>query len=39
MVHNPGRVITEMGRKVWSVTSGEREKMHTVVMCVSAAGL
>ena len=35
MVHNPGRVITEMGRKVWSVTSGEREKMHTVVMCVS----
>ena len=35
MVHNPGRVITEMERKVWSVMSGEREKMHTVVMCVS----
>ena len=31
--------VTEMGRKkVWSVTSGERGKTHTVVTCVSAAG-
>ena len=40
VVHSPGRVLTEMGRKkVWSVTSGERGKTHTVVTCVSAAGL
>lgn len=40
VVHSPGRVITEMGRKkVWSMTSGERGKTHTVVTCVSAAGL
>ena len=40
VVHSPGRVITEMGRKkVWSLTSGERGKTHTVMTCVSAAGL
>ena len=40
VVHSPGRIVTEMGRKkVWSVTSGERGKTHTVVTCVSAAGL
>ena len=39
IVHNPGRVLTEMGRKkVWSVTSGELGKTHTVITCVSASG-
>ena len=39
VVHNPGRVVTEMGRKkVWSLTSGERGKTHTVITCVSASG-
>ena len=39
IVHRPGRVITEMGKKeVWAVTSGERGKTHTVITCVSASG-
>ena len=40
MVHKPGKVVGEMGRhKVYSVTSAEREKTHTVLTCVSAAGI
>ena len=39
VVHKPGKVITELGRKnVWSVTSAERGKTHTVSACVSASG-
>ena len=39
IVHKPGRVVTEMGKKkVWAVTSGERGKTHTVITCVSASG-
>ena len=39
VVHKPGKVITELGRKiVWSVTSAERGKTHTVLACVSASG-
>ena len=39
VVHKPGRIITEMGKKkVWAVTSGEKGKTHTVVSCVSATG-
>ena len=39
VVHRPGKVITQLGRKnVWSVTSAERGKTHTVITCVSASG-
>lgn len=39
VVHKPGKVITEMGRKcVWSVTSAEKGKNHTILACVSASG-
>ena len=39
VVHKPGKVITQLGRKnVWSVTSAERGKTHTVITCVSASG-
>ena len=39
VVHKTGRVITQLGRKnVWSVTSGEKGKTHTVITCVSASG-
>ena len=38
MVHKPGKVITELGRKnVWSITSGEKGKTHTLICCLSAA--
>lgn len=38
-VHKPGKVITEVGRRnVWAVTSGEKEKTHTILLCVSASG-
>ncbi len=40
IVHKPGKVITEIGRKhVWSVTSAEKGKTHTVLTCASASGL
>lgn len=39
VVHKPGKFLAEVGRKmVWSLTSGERGKNHTVVTCVSASG-
>ena len=39
VVHKAGKVITQVGRKnVWSVTSAEKGKTHTVMTCVSASG-
>ena len=39
VVHKPGRILTELGcKQVWSVTSGEKGKTHTVLVCVSATG-
>ena len=38
VVHKVGKVVAEVGRKVWSITSGERGKTHTVVTCISASG-
>ena len=38
VVHKPGKVFSELGRKhVYSLTSGERGKTHTVVVCTSAS--
>ena len=32
IVHKPGKVVTELGRRnVWGITSGEKGKTHTVV--------
>ena len=37
VVHKPGKVFSAVGRKhVYSLTSGEKGKTHTVVVCVSA---
>ena len=39
IAHKPGKVIAELGRKyVWSVTSAEKGKNHTIVACISASG-
>ena len=39
VVHKPGKVVTELGKKqVWSISSAERGKTHTVLVCVSATG-
>ena len=39
VVHKPNKVFTAVGRKhVYSLTSGERGKTRTVVVCVSASG-
>ena len=39
IVHKPGKIITEMGRKsVWAISSAEKGKNHTILSCVSAAG-
>ena len=39
IVHKPGRVISELGRRnVWAITSAEKGKTHTVLTCVSASG-
>ena len=39
IVHNPGRVVTELGRRnVWAITSAEKGKTHTILTCVSASG-
>ena len=39
VVHKPGKVFSAVGRKhVYSLTSGEKGKTHTVVACVSASG-
>ena len=40
IVHKPGKVITEVGWKnVWSLTSAEKGKTHTVLACASALAL
>ena len=39
IVHKPGKVDAQLGRKsVWSVTSAEKGKTHTVMACGSASG-
>ena len=39
IVHKPGKVIAELGRKhVYSITSAERGRTHTVLSCISATG-
>ena len=39
IVHKPGKVVAELGRKnVWSITSAEKGKPHTLLCCVSAPG-
>ena len=39
VVHKSGKVFSAVGRKhVYSLTSGEKGKTHTVVVCVSASG-
>ena len=38
VVHSPSKVVAQVGRNVYSLTSGERGKTHTVVSCVSASG-
>ena len=39
IVHKPGKVIAELGRHyVYSITSAEKGKTHTIFSCVSASG-
>lgn len=39
VVHKPGKVVAQLGRSnVYSITSAERGKTHTVLTCVSASG-
>ena len=38
VVHSPLKVVAQVGHNVYSLTSGERGKTHTVVSCVSASG-
>uniref|UniRef100_A0A1X7SKR4 HTH CENPB-type domain-containing protein n=3 Tax=Amphimedon queenslandica TaxID=400682 RepID=A0A1X7SKR4_AMPQE len=39
IVHCPGRVVMKLGRRtVYSLTSAEKGRTHTVVACVSATG-
>ena len=37
VVHSPSKVVAQVWRNVYSLTSGERGKTHTVVSCVSAS--
>lgn len=40
VVYKPGKVSLAVGRKhVYSVTSGEKGRTHTVVVCVLASGV
>ena len=40
VVHKPGNVFSKVGRKhVYSITSGEKGRTHTVMACVSASGV
>ena len=40
VVHKGGKVLPQIGRKnVWSISSGEKGKNHTIVSCVSASGV
>ena len=38
IVHTPAKVVTEVGRNVYSITSAEKGKTHTVLTCVSTSG-
>ena len=39
IVQKPGKVVAELGKKcVWEITSAEKGKTHTVVVCTSASG-
>ena len=39
VMHKPGKMISKVGRKhVYSLTSGEKERTHTVIVCVSTSG-
>ena len=40
VVHNPSKVVAQVGHShnVYSLTSGEKGKTHTVLSCVSASG-
>ena len=39
IVHKTGKVVTELGRRcVWSLTSAEKGRTHTILSCVSASG-
>ena len=40
IVHKPGKIVTEVGqRTVWSLTSAEKGRNHTLMTCVSASGV
>ena len=40
VVHKPGKVISELGRKyVYCVTSGKKGRTRTIMCCVSASGV
>lgn len=40
IVHKAGKVVCAVGRKhLWSVTSAEKGKTHTVLVCASASGI
>lgn len=39
VVHKPGKILAELGRhNVYSITSAERGKTHTLLSCISASG-
>ncbi len=39
IVHKPGKVLAQLGRRnVYSITSAERGKTHTIMSCMSASG-
>lgn len=39
VVHKPGKFAADIKhKKVWSITSAERGKTHTVLTCVNASG-
>ena len=39
IVHKPGKVLAELGRRnVYALTSAERGKTHTILICISASG-
>ena len=39
VVHTPSKVITQLGRRnVWSISSAEKGKNHTLLCCISASG-
>ena len=39
IVHRPGKIIAKLGhRHVYTVTSAEKSRTHTVLSCISASG-